>query len=215
MTLFTAEPASSNVDPDEKQLVEGLSIRDPEQVRVFLDRAHGPVYGMACRLSKDPDIRQDWTHDVLLKILDELSRGNFVYRWPGCFWSWFTQRSRFILLNLYRKQKVQDERAVSGEQADAVFERAAMPDSTDPQRVMENIAIRDALEGCLDRLQSHEHRRAFSLLLLEELSYEEIAGAMGSPVNTIRSWIHRARSVVRRCMAQKLAIGDAVMGESS
>ena len=200
----------SEVSPDsaadERRLVEGLCHRDPEQVRDFIHRTHGPVYAMACRMTHDPDERQDWTHDVLLRVLEELSRGNFVYRWPGCFWSWFGQRSRFILLNLRRKQRERQGRTLEGDPAEAELESVVGPASEDPQRVIENIAIRDALEACLGGLRSEEHRRALTLVLLEECSYEEVAEAMDSPLNTIRSWIRRARIAVRQCMAGKFAL---------
>jgi RNA polymerase sigma-70 factor (ECF subfamily) len=165
---------------------------------------------MACRMTHDPDERQDWTHDVLIRVLEELSRGNFVYRWPGCFWSWFGQRSRFILLNLRRKQRNQQDRTLEGDPAEAELESFVGPDAENPERVLENVAIRDALEACLEALRSEEHRRALTLVLLEECSYEEVADAMGSPLNTIRSWIRRARISVRQCMASKFTIGASV-----
>jgi RNA polymerase sigma-70 factor (ECF subfamily) len=180
-------------------------------VREFIHRTHGPVYAMACGMTHDPDERQDWTHEALLRVLDELSRGNFVYRWPGCFWSWFGQRSRFILLNLRRKQRDRQSRTLEGDPAEAALESIVGPDAADPQRVLENVAIRDALEACLEGLRSEEHRRALTLVLLEECSYEEVAESMGSPLNTIRSWIRRARIAVRKCMAGKF-VADTSAG---
>ncbi len=211
MRTQTPNPRSTrDTAVQERRLVEGLCRRDPEQVQQFIRRTHGPVYAMACRLTSDPDERQDWTHDVLLRILDELSRGNFVYRWPGCFWSWFGQRSRFILLNLRRKQRDLQRRTVDGDPAEAELESLVGPHAEDPERVLENVAIRDALEACLQGLGNEEHRRALTLVLLEECSYEEVADAMDSPLNTIRSWIRRARIAVRQCMASKFALEGSV-----
>lgn len=38
-----------------------------------------------------------------------------------------------------------------------------------------------------------EYRQAFLLFHDQQLSYQEIADAMGKPVGTIKTWVHRAR----------------------
>ena len=187
-------------DPAERALVEGLSRKDPAAITEFLESTHRPVFAMTCRLTADPELRQDWAHDVLLSILDELGRGRFVYRWPGCFWSWFQQRSRFLLLNLHQNERRRTGRNVSGEWAEEVIEGLEMPRSTNPERLLQGVEARGAIEDCMAKLPSEEQQRALRLLVLEEMAYEEIAEAMSAQLNTVRSWIRRARIAVRNCL---------------
>jgi RNA polymerase sigma factor (sigma-70 family) len=44
-------------------------------------------------------------------------------------------------------------------------------------------------------------RDALLLYALADLSYEEIAFALGVPVGTVRTWLHRAREIARRELA--------------
>ncbi len=193
-------------DPAERYLVEGLCRKDPEAISQFLSATHRPVFAMACRLTTDPELRQDWSHDVLLSILDELGRGRFVYRWPGCFWSWFQKRSHFLLLNLHQKERRRVERDLSGEWGEEVIDRLAMPRGTDPERLLQGVEARAAIEECMGKLPSADQERALRFALMEEMAYEEIAGAMQAQLNTVRSWIRRARIAVRECLSSSYEI---------
>jgi RNA polymerase sigma factor (sigma-70 family) len=46
-----------------------------------------------------------------------------------------------------------------------------------------------------------QERDALLLYALADLSYEEIAFALGIPVGTVRTWLHRARLTARRVLA--------------
>jgi len=52
------------------------------------------------------------------------------------------------------------------------------------------------MQKALDALPA-EFRMVIILADVEEFSYEEISEMMGTPVGTVRSRLHRARSMVR------------------
>ncbi len=194
---------------EERALVEGLSVRDPSAVEEFVERTHRNVFAMAARLVAEPSDREDWTHDVLLQILDELAGGYFVYRWPGCFWSWFGMRVRFLLLNRLRRHRQEQKRLgpeIFGEDALAAV---GIPAAERPDRLVEGVQARATIEDCIAKLTNEEHRRALTLLLFEELTYQEVADALAAPINTVRSWIRRARTAVRRCVSSVYDLAPA------
>lgn len=193
-------------DMDEEALTRGLTCNDPTAVSDFLNRTHRPVYAMTARLTGDADLRHDWTHDVLLTIIDELGRGRFVYRRPGCFWSWFQKRTYYLLINLYHQHKKQTDRWCAGEVGEEIIARLPLAKGTDPMRLMENIEARRIVEECLDKLSSTDQRRALHLVLLADQPYQAVADEMGAALNTVRSWIRRARASVRRCVAAKYGL---------
>ena len=190
-------------DHEEEALARGLSVRDPQVISDFLERTHRPVYAMTARLTSDPDLRHDWTHDALLKILDELGRGRFVYRWPGCFWSWFQKRSFFLLINLYNKHRKREGVCTAGQIGEEILERLPLAKGTDPSRLMEDVESRAAIDSCLENLESDDQQRALRLVLLEDLPYQTVAEEMEATLNTVRSWVRRARISVRRCVAAR------------
>ena len=57
------------------------------------------------------------------------------------------------------------------------------------------------LAGALAAMRSQE-RDALLLYALAGLSYEEVALALDVPVGTVRTWLHRAREVARRELAE-------------
>jgi RNA polymerase sigma-70 factor (ECF subfamily) len=201
----------SPVDPDreefEYRLAEGLIAGRPEAVRCFLERVHHPVFCMAARLTRDRETRRDWTHAVLLAILDDLGHGRFEYRHPGSFWAWFRKRAHYRLLDQYRLQR----RVEGREQPESAHaaEFLAACGAADPAAEFERVELRAALEECLERLRNLDQRRALRLLLIDDETYESIAAAMPAPLNTVRAWIRRGRLQLRACLAASLGIGIA------
>jgi len=192
---------------DEAELVEGLARGDTRVTAEFLRRTHGPVYAMTGRLTRDPDQRHDWTHDILLGIVAELGRGRFVYRWPGCFWSWFQKRSYFLLLNTYQDFRKQNDRWTTGDIGEDLAGRFPGSPGLDGFQMMEDADARRSLETCLEKLPSEDQRRALIQILFEGLSYQEVADHSDAALNTVRSWIRRGRLAVRKCVAALYGLG--------
>lgn len=191
-------------DRNEEALVAGLTAGVQTQVENFLHSAHRPVYAMTARLTTDPDLRHDWSQDILLKILKEMASGRFIYQRPGCFWAWFKTRTNFLLINHYHQHKTHTERWTTGETGAAIVEKLSVPTGTNPQRMMEAVEIRRIVEECLEELSSVDQHHALHRLLFQELSYQEIADSMDTTLNTVRSWIRRARISMRQCVAGKM-----------
>lgn len=190
-------------DREEEALARGLAAGDPAAVKDFLNRSHRAVYFMTARLTLDPDLRHDWCQDILLKIVAEMAAGRFVYRHPGCFWSWFQLRTNFLLINQYHQHKKHTERWSTGEVGADLAEKYPVQAGADPQHLLEAVEARRVIEECLEQLDSEDHRRALHLVLFQDRPYQEVADAMGATLNTVRSWIRRARIAMRHCVAGK------------
>lgn len=191
---------------EEKQLVDGLLAGERRAVSDFIERTHHPVFCMACRLTRDSELRRDWAHSTILGVLDDLKRGRFVYRRPGSFWAWFRKRAHFRLIDQYRMhQRIARREVTDATQEGKVIE--APGNAPDPADAMERVEFLNALEGCLGRLANAEQQRALALLLLEDMTYQDIADAMAAPLNTVRAWIRRGRLDLRRCLVQVLGLG--------
>jgi RNA polymerase sigma-70 factor (ECF subfamily) len=94
----------------------------------------------------------------------------------------------------------------------ALAARARRPSPAIPDRVVDRPDARPAvadpddlageLELALDRLRP-EYRRVFSLFHEQGLSYEEVAAALGRPVGTVKTWLHRARAELADHLASR------------
>jgi RNA polymerase sigma-70 factor (ECF subfamily) len=189
---------------DERRLVEGMIAGDPAAISEFLDRSHNQVFFMSCRLTGDRHLRRDWTHDVLLGVIDDLRNARFEYRGPGSFWGWFRKRAHYRLLDERRRDRKRRDREIAGDAGEEAIGLSGIASGGDPAGEVERAELLDAFEECLARLPSDQQRRALRLRLLDDASYQEIAAAMSSPLNTVRAWIRRARLAVRKCLLQAM-----------
>ncbi len=188
---------------EERELVEGLKAGSAQALDDYVMRTHHPLFLMAGRLTSDPDRRQDWCHDVLLGILDDVRGGRFEYRGPGSFWGWFRKRAYYRLIDLERDRRKRERRESVA--ADPAFDPLeTFCGGEDPADEMERTEFLSALEACLSRLANLRHREALARRLLEDQSYEEVARAMSATLNTVRAWIRRGRLLVRSCIAERL-----------
>ncbi len=106
-----------------------------------------------------------------------------------------------IATNLLRKHRRDELRLLDG----IVRSRPGDPGDDDAGDL--GIALAAALAG-----MRRQHRDALLLHALAELSYEEVAAAMGVPIGTVRSWLHRARAVASRELTQR-GLGRRPMDE--
>lgn len=187
---------------DERTLLEGLQRRDPRTRDAFLRATHHPLYCLACRVTRDPDLRRDWAHTALLGVLADIEQGRFVFRHAGGFWSWFRKRAYFRLLDERRRHLKQQSRE---RQQDAHEDEA--PDfrefgvETNPSAELERVELAAAVEDCLTRIAAEKPRRALALLLGQDLDHEGIAAALSAPANSVRVWVMRGRVALRKCLA--------------
>ncbi|MEZ4386074.1 MAG: RNA polymerase sigma factor [Candidatus Krumholzibacteriia bacterium] len=195
------------MDVAERALVAGLQAKETWARRVFFERAHDAVYAHACRLTRDVDLRRDWTHDVLLRLVEDVAVGRFEYRRPGSFWAWFRIRTPYLLLDCLRAwRRLVSHELPAHDDAGGVPHRGDPPAPDDPSSDLESLEIAVAVAVCLGGLANLDQRQALTLLLYEELSYEEIATALGRPLNTVRTDIRRGRLALRECLARQLEL---------
>ncbi len=195
-------PGGASASSDEASLVEGLQVRADWARREFLTRAHDAVYARACRLTADAGLRRDWTHDCLLRLIEEISDGRYAYRGPGTLWAWFRVRAPFLLLDSLRARRRMEAREVPADELEGGAPDPAARD--DPSCDLERRETLVAIEACLASLPNDDQRMALAMLLYRGATYEEVAEALGRPLNTVRTDIRRGRMAMRKCLIQRL-----------
>ena len=74
-----------------------------------------------------------------------------------------------------------------------------------PERSTERQQLRAALDAAIDRLRP-EYRRVLVLRYQEDLDYAEIAEITGTPLGTVKTFLHRARQALA-CELRKTGWG--------
>ena len=168
----------------EQVLVVRCQAGDEAAFVEIVQRYHERLRYYVRRLSVDASRVDDVLQEVWLIVFRGLPR----LRRPGALAAWLFRIARNAALAEQRR-----DRALSGP-ASAPEAAAAADDEPDftPQDAAR-------MHACLDRL-APGHREVLVLRFFEELSYEDIADVVGSPLGTVRSRLHHAKRALRRAM---------------
>jgi RNA polymerase sigma-70 factor (ECF subfamily) len=143
------------------------------------------LYTVAFRLTGNPDEAEDLVQDVLLRV----RRGLDSYV-PGSMEGWLSRITTNAFLDDVRRKRRRPveampddpERVLAGApSADEALERAQLPDD-----------VQNALRELPD-----DFRAAVVLCDVVGFTYDEIADSLGVPIGTVRSRIHRGRSMLK------------------
>jgi len=169
------------------------------------------MYGVACRLTRNPTEAEDLVQDALVKAM----RAREQFQAGTNLKAWLFRILTNTFINKYRRGGL--ERSVlEGPDADPLADGWVSASTMRQLRDPEQIALLPIVEGevrrALDALPP-EFRLAVVLCDVEEFSYEEIADIMGCPIGTVMSRLHRGRKLLQKSLyAHALAMG-IVKGE--
>jgi len=169
-----------------------------EQFETLLRQHQDRLYAMAYRLSGNPDDAQDLLQQSLIEAytaFDRFEAGTRFDRWVyrimyHSFLDLVRRRPRFQLLSLDTPWDDEDGSRAAHD----------VPDSRGgPETLLLDHVLSEPLQRALDALPP-EFRAVVVLADMQGLSYEEVARALGCPVGTVRSRLHRARALLRRAL---------------
>ena len=190
--------------------------KTPNEVDSFTEEALShmdAMYGVACRLTRNPTEAEDLVQDALVKAMrarDQFHAGTNMK-------AWMFRILTNTFINKYRRGGL--ERSVlDGPDADPLVDGWVSASTMRQLRDPEQIALRPIVEGevqkALDALPA-EFKLAVVLCDVEEFSYEEIADIMQCPIGTVMSRLHRGRKLLQKSLyGHALAMG-IVKGEDA
>ncbi|CAN5194578.1 hypothetical protein BH18ACT5_BH18ACT5_04030 [soil metagenome] len=150
-------------------------------------RSHGrKIYNYAYRLCGNPHDANDLVQEVLLRV-----RNGLADYQPGSFEGWLWRITRNAFLDELRRRKRRPTVALA---AESDFQGRYVAPS--PEEVLSSVGFDEDIQKALLDLPL-DFREAVVMCDVIGLSYEEIAAAVGAPVGTIRSRIHRGRRLLR------------------
>jgi RNA polymerase sigma-70 factor (ECF subfamily) len=152
------------------------------------------VYAICFRFLGRENEAQDLTQDVFLRVFRTLKS---FRSGEGSFRVWLTRLTRNLLIDNYRRTKLERATDSIEDQLGVLEERTSLESRTDGL-----VAGREAsefLQAALQKL-SPELREAVILRDLEELEYREIARVLNVPEGTVKSRLNRGRAELARVL---------------
>ncbi|MFL6105485.1 MAG: RNA polymerase sigma factor SigE [Marmoricola sp.] len=170
---------------------------DPQELGVptwdeIVEQHSTRVYRLAYRLTGNPYDAEDLTQEVFVRVFRSLH----TYT-PGTFEGWLHR----ITTNLFLDQARRKSRIRFDALPEDADNRLPSPIAT-PDAAYLNQMFDADVEAALAALPP-DFRAAVVLCDVEGLSYDEIADVLGVKMGTVRSRIHRGRSMLRKALAHR------------
>jgi len=165
---------------------------EPPSWEEIVEKHSARVYRLAYRLTGNPHDAEDLTQEVFVRVFRSLSSYT-----PGTFEGWLHRITTNLFLDgARRKAKIRFD-AFAEDAETRIPSRGVTPDT----QVLDGTFDED-VETALAAL-SPEFRAAVVLCDIEGLSYEEIADVLDLKLGTVRSRIHRGRTMLRQTLAHR------------
>jgi RNA polymerase sigma-70 factor (ECF subfamily) len=200
--MITAHDADT---VDDAALAQACRNGDLSAFEALVKRHQRMLINVAFRMTGVYEDACDIVQDAFIAAWRSISD----YRGEAKFSTWLTA----IVINLSRNrlQQMQQRNRREAYSLNAPFpggEGTSVPDPpSGAQSVLEHLEeaeLRRSLQHCIDRL-TPEFREVLVLRDMQEMSYEEVAGALKLREGTVKSRLFRAREAVRECL--KKAVG--------
>jgi len=184
--LAEASPAR----PDLNEALHRCAAQDRAALRAIYDTEAPRMLGVALRLLRRRSLAEEAVHDAFVQIWQRA--GTFdPARGEARTWIYAVLRNRAltILRGETRTDLVED------------FEPMGLTSEDEsPETLVLRLSDAGALRRCLERLEP-VRRQAVLLAYVRGLTHGELAGRLGVPLGTMKSWIRRSLQSLRECMA--------------
>jgi RNA polymerase sigma-70 factor (ECF subfamily) len=162
------------------------------------------VYSIAMSLLHDPDDAADLTQDAFIRLLRSLH----TYRGETKLTTWLYRLVVNLSIDRLRRRGAP---SVSLDAEDTHLDVASTLPSDDVPLAVERGEEARLVRDAVARLPEAQ-RLALTLHYFEDLRYEDIAGVMGVPLNTVKSHIRRGKERLAILLGPSLD-GRALTGE--
>ena len=163
------------------------------------------VYSLALSILGNPDDAADLVQEVVVRLLRSLP----TYRGETKFSTWLYRLTVNLAIDFLRKRSRQAAISLDDDSPDGYHEPEDVDPLVDPLLHLDRQETERLVRGALRELPPLQ-RAALTMYYFDELQYEEIAAALGLPLNTLKSHIRRAKLRLARVLAASQSTMAAV-----
>jgi RNA polymerase sigma-70 factor, ECF subfamily len=188
-----------NEDTDDQlyHLLAAVALQDRKAFRALYDATSAKLFGVALRVLHRDELAEEAVQDAFVAVWHGASGYRMHLASPL---TWMVTIARNKALDILRRARAGGTDAqVALDDADGVADTAAGPHE---QAALSRDA--QALAHCMDTLAGRQ-RQAIGMAYLHDLSHSEVAGRLGLPIGTVKTWIRRGLDRLRDCLVQREA----------
>jgi RNA polymerase sigma-70 factor, ECF subfamily len=156
---------------------------DDQALAALIERWQRPILNFFYRSLQSTADAEDFAQAVFIKLHRAAPR----YTATARFSTYLFHIARRVLLNEFRRRGRKPVDLVAPED---------LPGGTTSGGELRILELEEIFQNCLERMPEN-HRTAILLLKQQELSYAEIAEIMETTEGMVKTWIFRARTLLR------------------
>lgn len=168
----------------ETDIIEGCRRGNRNAQKLLYERYRIPMYRMCRRYARDDQEAEDFLHDGILKVLQDIGQ----YRGKGALGGWVRRVVLNVLLQQLRKRP-----QMMGEEA--------LPESGEDLIEVGNDELSSLRSGQIFSLLTQlpeGYRTVFNLYYVEQRSHREIAHDLNISEGSSKSQLYKAKRALRR-----------------
>lgn len=178
-------------DRDEAEtarLIAGVALADRKAFATLYRQTSGKLFAVCLRMLQDRADAEEALQEIYIKVWNKAGG----YRADmGRPMTWLIAIARNHALDLLRRRR---QASVELDEAGDIADPHA-----DPEETVVLASEGRRIEECMQQLQK-DRAEAVRSAYVEGLSYLELAGLHGVPLNTMRTWLRRSLIKLRECM---------------
>ena len=186
----------ANAQDELVELLSRTSLRDRAAFAELYDRTSAKLFGVALRICASRAEAEEVVQIAYLKVWRSADRFAASRASPI---AWMAAIARNAAIDRRRAEGARggEHAPIGGADEPGTVEIADDAPSPEDAAVLASDAR--GLHGCLAELDDR-HAEVVRRAYLDGLAYREIAGALGVPENTIKTWVRRSLVRLRDCM---------------
>jgi RNA polymerase sigma-70 factor (ECF subfamily) len=194
-------PNTASEDPAQREarlearlrlLLEGMVIQDESALADFYDATVGKAYGLALRITRQPEAAEEVVEDVYFQVWRDAARFDPA---RGKVLTWLLTICRSRALDYLRRK---DEAELHPDPDE--FQSEVAVEGSDPLDILQATECAGAIHKALASLGPLP-RQLITLAFFRGLSHQEIADHCKMPLGTVKTTLRRAFEQMRTCLA--------------
>jgi len=158
---------------------------DTEAFTTLVERYGGRVYNIALRITNDSDAANDCAQEAFIRAFRALHQ----YDPALPFGPWLYRIATNASLNYVQRWHAHETPVEE-------FPDPPEPEAAGPEAAALRREAVDEVLAAMAELPAH-YRAALTLRHMQQLSYQEVADALGIPLGTVKTHLHRARAALK------------------
>ena len=190
---------------EERELIRRVLCGESAAFETLVLENEKKVYNLALKLTRDEQDAMDLSQEAFLKAYQCLD----TLREDGKFSPWLMKLTYNLGVDFLRKKQRANTVSIFAVKDDGEDTVLEIPDLRAlPEDEAERRETRREIAACLDQLPE-EHRRVLLLREQADMSYADIASALGISEGTVKSRISRARQNLARLLIRNGTFPDS------